>query len=72
MEGTTALKEATFSSEGLAVNFSRTADFVRPRKAMATPADAPAAFFLRVRVRQRIGMCTLMSTQLGMFTNGGI
>ena len=39
---------------------------------MATPADAPAAFFLRVRVRQRIGMCTLMSTQLGMFTNGGI
>ena len=27
MEGTTELNEATFSSEGLAVNFSRTADF---------------------------------------------
>ena len=39
---------------------------------MATPDGALPAFFLRVRVRQRIGMCTLMSTQLGMFTNGGI
>ncbi len=50
MEGTTELNEATFSSEGLAVNFSRTAD-CKAKEGMATPAGAPAAFFLRVRVK---------------------
>ena len=41
-------------------------------KAAIAPDGASASFFLRVRVKQRIGMCTLISTRLGMFTHGGI
>lgn len=45
VEGATQLNGSEFSSDGLAVSFSRTAD--GKAKATVTPDGAPTAFFLR-------------------------
>ena len=49
VEGATELSESGFSSDGLTVSFSRTAD--GKAKATVTPDGAPPSFFLRVRVK---------------------
>ena len=49
IEGATQLNESEFSSDGLAVSFSRTAD--GKAKATVTSDGAPPLFFLRVRVK---------------------
>jgi len=49
IEGATQLNGSEFSSDGLAVSFSRTAD--GKAKATVTPDGAPPSFFLRVRVK---------------------
>ncbi len=43
------LNESEFSSDGLTVSFTRTAD--GKAKATVTPDGAPPSFFLRVRVK---------------------
>ena len=48
-KGATELDESTFSSDGLSVNISRTAD--GKAKASVAPDGSPPAFFLRVRVK---------------------
>ncbi len=49
IEGAAELNESEFSSDGLAVSFSRTAD--GKAKATVTPDGAPPSFFLRVKVK---------------------
>ena len=49
VEGAAELDESAFSSDGLTVNFSRTAD--GKAKATVMPDGAPPAFFLRVKVQ---------------------
>ena len=49
MEGAAELSESGFSSDGLTVNFSRTAD--GKANAAVAPDGAPTSFFLRVRVK---------------------
>ena len=49
VEGAAELNESAFSSEGLSVTLERTAD--GKVKAAVTPDGAPAAFFLRVKVK---------------------
>ncbi len=49
IEGAAELDESEFSSDGLTVNFTRTTD--GKAKATIAPDGAPAAFFLRVRVK---------------------
>ena len=49
VEGAAELDESAFSSDGLVVNFSRTAD--GRAKATVAPDGAPTAFFMRVRVK---------------------
>ena len=49
VEGVAELNESAFSSDGLTVSISRTAD--GKVKAAVAPNGSPAAFFLRVKVK---------------------